>query len=202
MSEPEQDVPIDPRGSGRLVYDKTAQAIRREFAPAPQPIGCETCTVTVKPDGSLEHEAQCTIEMYREELGRLRAQLAEAEERAKGAEYNEGLVRAEEEQATQEANRLRAQLERERDERLAQVLYTRQERDDVSRLHAAAEARVTAAEGALEEAMPFVHLGHARHVGSSWTTCETPRCTRLRAVLAARGRPGEPGRASSPREGA
>ena len=49
---------------------------------------------------------------------------------------------------------LRAQLaavERERDERLAQVLYTRQERDATARLHIAAAQRAAALTEALTE---------------------------------------------------
>ena len=55
---------------------------------------------------------------------------------------------------TDEITALRAQLaavERDRDERLAQVLYTRDERDTNARLHAAAEQRVAALTEALRE---------------------------------------------------
>ena len=40
------------------------------------PLGCETCTVTVQSNGTLSHEARCTIEVYREEIAALRAQIA------------------------------------------------------------------------------------------------------------------------------
>ena len=46
-------------------------------APRTMPIGCETCVVTVQSDGTVAHEERCTIEMYREEQERLRAQLGD-----------------------------------------------------------------------------------------------------------------------------